>query len=29
MSQYKIQIEGTTTTALCVYHVAGRMDVAK
>lgn len=29
ISTYKIQIEGTTTTALKCFHVAQRMDVAK
>jgi len=29
VSSYKIQIEGTTTTALKCFHVAQRMDVAR
>lgn len=29
ITSYKIQIEGTTTTALDCFHVAQRMDVAK
>lgn len=29
ISEYQVQIEGTTTTALDIFHVAQRMDVAK
>lgn len=29
LANYKIQIDGTTTTALVCFHVAGRMDVAQ